>query len=94
MRSRQLVILEHKHLSGELAQGYMQEGYGILEVPDLSAVSKATADYLVSVMADEVQEFVKDGQQVIVLRSKPGGGIQSLLAKLSKRKVSVQVMQI
>ena len=94
MRSGQIIVVQDRHMNEELIKGYMQEGYGIIEVPDFNAVAKTSADYLMTVMADEIQEFLKDGEQVVVLHGKKDRWTSQLLAKLSKRKLKVAVQEI
>jgi len=94
MRSRQIIVAEERHLDDDLVKGYMHEGFGVMAVPDLSAAGKGTADYLLTVMADELEEFLKDGEQIVVLRSRRDAFTRSLLGKLSKRKLEVQVKEI
>ena len=94
MRSGQIIVVQDRHMDEELVKGYMQEGYGIIEVPDFSSAAKTSADYLVTVMADEIQEFLKDGEQVVVLHGKKDTWVSQLLTKLSKRKLQVAVQEI
>jgi hypothetical protein len=94
MRSRQIVVLEDRHMGDELVRGYMQEGYGIIQIPDLSSLAKSSSDYLLTVIADEIHEFIKDGQQVVVLEGKKDPWVRSLLSRLSKRQLNVKVSEI
>jgi 23S rRNA pseudoU1915 N3-methylase RlmH len=91
MRSGQIIVVQDRHMNEELVKGYMQEGYGIIDVPDFTATAKTSADYLMTVLADEIQEFLKDGEQVIVLQDKKDRWTSQLLSKLSKRKLKVAV---
>ena len=91
MRSKQIVVVETKELVTDLVKGYMQEGYGVIQLPDLSGAGDTTAQYLLGIVADEIQEFLKDGEQVVVLRDAESKWIPGLLAKLSKRKLRVTV---
>ena len=94
MRSRQIVVLEAKHMSADLVRGYMHEGYGMIQIPDLSSLAKSSSDYLLTVIVDEIHEFIKDGQHIVVLEGKKDLWVRSLLFKLSKRQLDVKVTEI
>lgn len=94
MRSKQIIVVQDRHMNEELVKGYMREGYGVIEIPDLSTAGRSSADYLMTVMADEIQEFLKDGEQVVVLQTKKDKWTHQLLLKLSKRKLGVTVKDL
>lgn len=85
-----MVVVEAKKMNAELVRGYVREGYGIIQIPDLSALTKSSSDYFLTVVADEVQEFLRDKEQVTLLRGKADRWIDALLNELSKRKMSVE----
>jgi hypothetical protein len=91
MRSRRIIVVQDRHMNEELVKGYMQEGFGVIEIPDFSAAGKGTAEYLLTVMADEIQEFLKDGEQVIFLQTKGDKWAPQLLSKLAKTKLKIPV---
>jgi hypothetical protein len=91
MRSRRIIVVQDRHMGEELVKGYVQEGFGIIEIPDFSAAGGGTAEYLMTVMADEIQEFLKDGEQVIFLQTKGDKWTPLLHSKLEKRKLKVPV---
>jgi 23S rRNA pseudoU1915 N3-methylase RlmH len=94
MRSKQIIVVQDLHMNEELVKGYMHEGYGVIEIPDFSTASKSSADYLITVMADEIEEFLKDGEQVVVLQTKKDRWTHQLLSKLSRRKLGVTVRDL
>jgi len=94
MRAKKLIVVQDRHMNEELVKGYMLEGFGVIEVPDFSKASKTSADYLLTVMADEIQEFLKDGEQVVVLQTKKDKWTHQLLSKLSRRKLGVAVQEL
>jgi hypothetical protein len=94
MRSRTLIVVQDRHMNEDLVKGYMQEGYGVIEIPEFSTVAKGTANYLMTVMADEIQEFLRDGEQVIFLQAKEDKWASQLRSKLEKRKLKVAVREL
>ena len=94
MRSKKLIVTDGSSMGDELTKGYIREGFGVIQVPDLSGLSASSSDYLLTVMADEIQEFLKDDHQVIVLKRKGGRWTRSLLLKLARRKLLVETRDI
>jgi len=94
MRSKRIIVDQDIHMNEELVKGYMQEGYGVIEIPEFSAAAKGIAEYLTGIMADEIQEFLKDGVQVIFLQTKKDKWTSQLMSKLAKRKLKVDVREL
>ena len=47
-----------------------------------------------TVMADEIQEFLRDGEQVIFLEAKKDRWTSQLFSKLEKRKLKAAVREL
>jgi hypothetical protein len=94
MRSKQIIVVEEGSLNHEITRSYIHEGYGLVLIPDLASLPHSTSDYLLTVAADEIQEFLKDGQQVILLNEKKARWTGPLATKLAKRKLIVESRQL
>lgn len=93
-RSRRMVVVEGRHTGAELTMSYMRRGYGMIQIPDLSALNASSSDYLLTVAADEIQEFLRDKERVVVLKGRSDRWIRLLLKKLSARRLSVEIREL
>ena len=93
-RSRRMVVVEGRHTDAELTRRYMQKGYGMIQIQDLSPLKKRSADYLLMVAADEVQEFLRDRERVVVLMGRSDRWIRLLLRTLSARNLAVEIREL
>jgi hypothetical protein len=93
-RSRRMVVVEGRHTNAGLTRRYMRRGYGMIQIPDLSVLDAPSSDYLLTVAADEVQEFLRDKEKVIVLKGRSDRWVRLLLRKLSARRVPVETREL
>jgi hypothetical protein len=94
LRQRKMVVVSGDRLGSDLVKGYVDEGFGVVQIPDLKELSGNSADYYLSLIADQVQEFIKDGQQVVVLKDKEDRWCRRFLSKLRRRGLAAEVKSV
>ena len=86
MRSLKTVVVETNDIGEPEVRGYVARGYGLVQIPDLSGLSSHYRNRFLSVVADQVEEFLGDGEEVVLLRRKGDRWSGSLLGILARRK--------
>lgn len=87
MRSLKTVVAETGDIGEPEVRGYLRRGYGLIQIPDLSALSDDYRNLFLGVIADQVQEFLEDEEEVMLLRRRGDRWSGSLLHILARRKV-------
>lgn len=93
VRSRRVVVCGDGTAAG-VSRRYARHGYGIIQVPNLSPLGRASSDYFLTVTADEIQEFLRDKEEVVVLKGKKDRWVAALLRNLSERGVTVDTRSV
>lgn len=85
-----MIVLGQGLLEKKVPRDYVRAGYGAIQIPDLSRVSASTAHRFLEVTADEIQEFLEDNQEVIILKRRADRWASSLNEKLAERNLVVK----
>jgi len=88
-RQRKMVVISKKMIYSKLVDRYVKDGYGIIQVPVLSGMSKSSVQFFLSLTADQIQEFVKDKQKVLFLRDPDDEWMLRFLITLQRRGIKL-----
>lgn len=94
IRARRMVVIEQGAYGTKKVGGYMERGYGIIMIPDLSRIPRSSAADFLAVTADEVQEFLEDNQEVILLEGRRPRWLPLLDRELARRNLAVKKVRL
>ncbi len=93
MRSLKMLVAETDDIGGPEVRRYIERGYGLIQIPDLTALSRPSRNGFLSVVADEIEEFLENGETVVMLKGKNDRWTRTLIGMLARRRVSPEIRE-